>query len=227
MPSTSPPRRGPRRSLTRERIVDEAIAVIEADGLPALSMRRLAERLDVAPGTLYTYVANRTALETLILDAVVARDALPHEQPGPWWHQLEEWARRDLAAFRERPWILDLRRSARGVGPALITWLDSALRVFDGTGLPEQVKLDIIEALDAYVCGAATSDAQSGEDERVAAPELAAEVGEAYSGALALQRAVEGGALTSHEGQFEFGLRCLITGFRAIAEEHGKAGEGP
>jgi AcrR family transcriptional regulator len=221
VPSTSPSRRGPRRSLTRERIVGEAIALIEADGLTALSMRRLADRLGVAPGTLYTYVADRTALETLILDTVVARDGLPHEHPGPWWRQLEESARRDLVTFRERPWILDLRRSARGVGPALIAWLDSALRVFDGTGLPDQVKLDIIEALDAYVCGAALSDSQSGGDERVPAPELLAEVGEATARAHALRRAMESRALTEHEGQFEFGLRCLITGFRAVAEEYG------
>ncbi|CAL9567439.1 Tetracycline repressor protein class E [Nocardiopsis dassonvillei] len=222
MPSTSPPRRGPRRSLSRERIVDEAVAVIEADGLAALSMRRLAERLGVAPGTLYTYVADRAALETLVLDAVVARDGLPHEYPGPWWRRLEEWARRDLATFRERPWILDLRRSARGVGPALITWLDSALRIFDDTDLPDRVRLDIIEALDAYVCGAAAEDSRTGEEERAPAPELREEVGEAYASAHALRRVTENGALTAHRGRFEFGLSCLITGFRAVAAEYGE-----
>jgi AcrR family transcriptional regulator len=228
MPTPSDPdpgsaaRRGPRRSLTRGRIVDEAIALVEADGMPALSMRRLADRLGVAPGTLYTYVSDRAALETLILDTVVARDGLPHEYPGTWWQRLEECARRDLVAFRERPWILDLRRSTRTVGPALITWLDSALRIFDGTGLPDQVRLDMLEALDAYVTGAAASDSQTGAPEREPAPELVRDLEQAQAGAQALYRAMENGALTVHEGQFEFGLRCLISGFRAVAAEYGE-----
>ncbi|MFD6100169.1 TetR/AcrR family transcriptional regulator [Nocardiopsis flavescens] len=220
-------RRGPRRSLTRERVVDEAIAIVESDGLAALSMRSLAERLGVAPGTLYTYVPNRTALETLILDAVAAGDALPHRLPGPWWLRLEAWARQDLVTFRERPWVLELRRSTPGVGPALIAWLDSALRAFDGTGLPEQVKLDMIEALDAYVCGAAANDAQAHGGERLPDMELFPETGRAYADAHALRRAAGEGALTAHQGQFEFGLRCLIAGFRAVAEEYGEAGGTP
>lgn len=210
---------GPRRRLSRELIVDTAIEIIEAHGLSALSMRNLAERLGVAPGTLYTYVANRTALESLILDTVVARDGLPHELPGTWLEQLETWARTDWVSFREKPWVIELRQAGHDYGPATITWLDSALRIFDGTGLPAQVKFDMIDALDAYVLGAATIDVQSSGRTPEVATGRAAEVRQAQLRATALQQAAANGAVPFSAGQFEFGLRCLLAGFQAIAEE--------
>ena len=210
---------GPRRRLSRELIVDTAIELVEARGLSSLSMRSLAERLGVAPGTLYTYVANRTALEALILDTVVARDGLPHELPGTWLEKLETWARDDWVTFRQKPWVMELRRTNPDFGPASVTWLDSALRVFDGTGLPPQMKFDMIDTLDAYVLGAATVDVQSDDRTPGPAPEMFGGLDEDQLKAPALFRALAAGATPFSVSRFEFGLHCLLTGFRAIAEE--------
>lgn len=210
---------GPRRRLSRELIVDSAIELIEAEGLSSLSMRSLAERLGVAPGTLYTYVANRTALESLILDTVVDRDGLPHELPGTWLGKLEAWARSDWVTFREKPWVMELRQNSHDFGAASVIWLDSALRIFDGTGLPAQAKFHMISTLDAYVIGAATIDVQSPERAPSPAPELAAEVQRALSATTALHQALATGAAPFSPSGFEFGLRCLLAGFQVIAEE--------
>lgn len=212
---------GPRRRLSRELIVDTAVEIIETRGLSALSMRSLAERLGVAPGTLYTYVANRTALESLILDTVIAQDGLPHELPGTWLEKLEAWARDDWVTFREKPWVMELRQANHDFGPASVLWLDSALRVFDGTGLPAQVRFDMIDALDAYVLGAATADVQSTHRVPHPAPELFTEVREAQLETTALDQAMSCGAMPFSASRFEFGLRCLLAGFQAIAEEEG------
>jgi AcrR family transcriptional regulator len=61
-----------RRNLTRERVVAEAVAVIGADGVDALSMRALATRLGVVPGALYRHVRNKEQLYDLALDGVLA-----------------------------------------------------------------------------------------------------------------------------------------------------------
>ncbi|WP_017587684.1 TetR/AcrR family transcriptional regulator [Nocardiopsis ganjiahuensis] len=212
-------RPGPRRRLSLELIVDTAIELVEARGLSALSMRSLAERLGTAPGTLYTYVANRSALEALILDAVVARDGLPHELPGTWLEKLETWARKDWVTFREKPWVMELRRANPDFGPASVIWLDSALRVFDGTELPAQVKLDMIDALDAYVLGAATVDVQSNGRAPGPSPELSGKLDEAQLKVPTLFQALSTGATPFSASGFEFGLHCLLAGFRAIAEE--------
>ncbi len=221
-PVPPPERRapGPRRRLSRELIVDTAIELVETRGLGALSMRGLAERLGVAPGTLYTYVANRTTLETLILDTVISRDKLPHELPGTWLEKLEAWARDDWTAFREHPWVLELRRANHDFGPSTVTWLDSALRVFDGTGLPAQVKFDMIDTLDAYVRGAATVDLQSTDREPEPDPATFGELDEAHLKAPALVRALASGATPVSTSRFDFGLRCLLAGFRVIAEPY-------
>src|SRR4029453_2158629 len=61
-----------RHQLTRERVVAEALAVIAHDGVQALTMRRLAARLQVVPGALYHHVRNKQQLHDLVLDNVLA-----------------------------------------------------------------------------------------------------------------------------------------------------------
>src|ERR1700742_2125383 len=63
------PRRGPKPSLTRERIVTAAIALADAEGLASLSMQHLAERLGCAKMALYRYVPGKAELVALMLDA--------------------------------------------------------------------------------------------------------------------------------------------------------------
>ncbi|MFD7365706.1 TetR/AcrR family transcriptional regulator [Nocardiopsis alba] len=223
-PSRNPPGRrspGPRRRLSRELIVESAIELVETEGLRALTMRDLGKRLGVAPGTLYTYVRDRRSLEALILDTVVSRDGPPHELPGPWWEKLEAWARDDWGTFQESPWVLELRLSVREFGPASITWLDSALRIFEGTDISPQTRLDMIDALDAYVRGAATIATQTSAEEGEEAParEREQELRAAYEGSTTLRWALGEGAVPFGGASFDFGLRSLIAGFRAIAEE--------
>src|SRR4029450_1035177 len=66
-----------RPQLTRERVVEEALAVIAHNGANALTMRRLAARLGVVPGALYHHVRNKQQLHDLVLDAVLAEGDLP------------------------------------------------------------------------------------------------------------------------------------------------------
>ncbi|MBB4930870.1 AcrR family transcriptional regulator [Lipingzhangella halophila] len=211
---------GPRRRLSREGIVDAAIQVIEADGLAALTMRRLADELGVAPGTLYTYVSNRTALVTLILDTVVERDDLPHELPGSWREKLESWARSDFDHFCAQPWVLDLRASVREAGPNMITWFDSALRVFDGFGVPEETKLNMLGTLDAYVIGSAFAHTETLTPDQPASEMKHAAIA-AYEAAPALQRALAHAPRTFGTERFEFGLACLLDGFTSVLGQPG------
>lgn len=212
---------GPRRRLSRDRIVDGAIRVIEAEGLPALSMRRLAEELRVVPGTLYTYVKNRTALETLVLDAVVERDGLPHERPGTWRARLEAGAWADWHLYQARPWILDL--NVPDVGPNMIRWVDSALRVFDGLGLAEKTKLHMINTLEAYVRGAATAHQEALRIEDPLLSSRPEAVAAAFSEAHALQRVAADDVRPFNDERFAFGLHCMLDGFeRAVASAAGE-----
>lgn len=145
--------RGPARGLTLDRIVEAAIEVAEREGPAAMSLRRVAARLGVGVASLYTYVPGRAELEALMLDAVAIGRTLPHELPGDWRAKLTALAHDDWREIRLHPWVLELGAAEQVPGPNMLRWLDSALRIFDGTGLSETEKLSAIETVDAYVRG--------------------------------------------------------------------------
>ena len=73
-------RRGRKKGLTVAQVVDAAIVLADAEGLDAVSMRRVAQELGVVPMTLYTYVPDKAALLDLMLDALYLR--MPRAGPG-------------------------------------------------------------------------------------------------------------------------------------------------
>ena len=98
----SPPDRdhGPRRALTRQRVIAEALAVISADGVAALSMRALAARLGVVPGALYRHVRSKEQLYDLVLDDVLAEVDCQTDHSLDWAGQVTALAQRLRAAER-------------------------------------------------------------------------------------------------------------------------------
>jgi TetR/AcrR family tetracycline transcriptional repressor len=77
-----------RRTLTRERVVAEALTVIAAHGVDGLSMRALATRLGVVPAALYRHVRNKEQLYDLILDGVLAEVDYQLDHTLAWTEQL-------------------------------------------------------------------------------------------------------------------------------------------
>lgn len=146
------PRRGPRHRLTVEQVVEAALAVAEQSGPHALSMRSVAARLEVGVATLYTYIPDKAALLALMSDMMIGELPLPHTLSGGWRERTEAWARDELAAFRAYPWLTELD-DTRVVGPHAFAWMDSAIRVFDGTGLSSHEALTVVEAVTGFVRG--------------------------------------------------------------------------
>ncbi|PRX92400.1 TetR/AcrR family transcriptional regulator [Allonocardiopsis opalescens] len=160
------PSRGPRQGLELAGIVRAAIEIADAEGLAALSMRRVAARLGVGTTTLYTYVPGKTELLALMLDAVAADAALPHTVPGDWRAKFTAWAHEDWIGFRRSPWALQVAAVRPLPGPNLMAWYDSALRVLDDTDLDGREKVMVIETVDAYVRGVARTAGDIAEAER-------------------------------------------------------------
>src|ERR1700754_3557298 len=84
-----PPTRGPKQRLDLDEIVRAAIEVADADGLSALSMRKVAERLGVGTMSLYTYVPGKAELVDVMLDTVCGEVGMPEDVPGGWRGRLE------------------------------------------------------------------------------------------------------------------------------------------
>ncbi|HEY4279898.1 MAG TPA: TetR/AcrR family transcriptional regulator C-terminal domain-containing protein [Conexibacter sp.] len=99
--------------LTRPRLVAAALELADAEGLDAVSIRRVAGELRARPMSLYTHIASKDDLVALMLNAVSAELLVPGELPADWRDALRAIARQSFAAYLAHPWML----SAFGRGP--------------------------------------------------------------------------------------------------------------
>ncbi|NRQ36350.1 TetR/AcrR family transcriptional regulator [Nonomuraea sp. NN258] len=219
--------------LNVDRIARAAIAVADAEGLQALSMRRVAEKLGVGTMSLYTYVPGKPELLDVMLDTVYGETARPDEVEGGWRTRLEQIARENWALYLRHPWLLQVAASRPVLGPNVTAKYDYELRAIDGIGLSD-VEMDaVLTLVTGFVHGtargaveAAQAESQTGmSDEQwwaAHAPFLsriadtsrfptAARVGEAAGQAL-------GGAYSA-EHAFEFGLQRVLDGIQALVDD--------
>lgn len=112
------PSRGPKPGLTLDRIVTTAVAVADADGLGALSMRRVATDLGVGTMSLYRYVPGKAELLDLMLDKVAEFDADAHPDPAAGWRPaMEALARGSRQQYQRHPGCSRSTRPARCSAP--------------------------------------------------------------------------------------------------------------
>jgi AcrR family transcriptional regulator len=144
------PRRGPKPSLSLKRIVIEAIALADAEGLASLSMQHLAERLGCAKMALYRYVPGKAELVALMVDAGLGD---PPEVPGgaSWQAVLRLWAMTIFDRYRAHPWAIEASAGARPTGPQEMAWMEIALGALADTGLTGPERLDAVVLLNGHV----------------------------------------------------------------------------
>ncbi|MFR9750096.1 TetR/AcrR family transcriptional regulator [Nocardia sp. 004] len=115
--------------LHRTAIVDAAIELADTEGLDALSMRRIADRLGVGAMSLYRHIANKDELLTAMTDEVARRTPYPSPEGQQWtWRdRVRIAAEIDWALYRQHPWVLLTFATPRySLGPpslACLTWL--------------------------------------------------------------------------------------------------------
>lgn len=220
------PRRGPKPKLTVPEITAAAIALADAEGLAAVSMRAVASRLGVSAMSLYTYVPGKAELIDLMLDAVYAEIPMPGWGSAGWRERLERVARDNRALFQRHPWTLRISLSRPVMGPNLIAKYDYELRAIDGLGISD-VQMDATLTL---VLGFVHSAVRSAVEAYEAAERTGkddtlwwAEYGPALESVLDPRRyptavrvgsaaGAEHGAAYDPEHAFEFGLARVLDG---------------
>lgn len=216
----APARRGPRPKLTVAAIVGVGIELADADGLNALSMRRVAERLGVGQASLYTYVSNKNELLDVMLDTVVGEPTVP---TGATWRERLEWvARRDWALYTKHPWVLQIAGHRPVTGPNTLAAYGVELDLVSELELTPEERVSVIDLIDTYVRGVARNKVDAEQAERLTgitddqwwkhqAPSWARHVDLDRYPALAdptLAAAIFG----RHDEKFELGLRLFIDG---------------
>jgi AcrR family transcriptional regulator len=136
--------------LTLARIAESAVAVAHAEGLGAVSMARVAERLGVSTMSLYRYVAAKDELLALMVDAALGEPPDLLGETG-WREGLATWAWAYHDRIQEHPWTLRVPISGPPIAPNSVAWLDRALAALTGTGLAEDEKASVVLVLSGYV----------------------------------------------------------------------------
>jgi len=150
-----PPARRGRTELDVDRIVAAAIAIADADGLGALSMRRVADRLGVGVMSLYTYVPGKAELIDLMFDAV-CDEAGPGDSGGAGWRgRLERIARDQWALYHRHPWLVHLAFNRPVLGPNAMARYERELSSVAGIGLTDLEMDSVISLVAGHVDGAA------------------------------------------------------------------------
>ncbi|MER5389564.1 TetR/AcrR family transcriptional regulator [Saccharopolyspora sp. NPDC002686] len=129
-------RRG-RSDLGVDRIVRAGIEIADADGLAALSMRKVADHLGVGTMSLYTYVPGKAELIDVMLDTAYGETARPEPGTTGWRDRLTQIAQENWALYHRHPWMLQVATGRAVLGPNAIAKYDYELTALTGLGLTD------------------------------------------------------------------------------------------
>ncbi|WP_424186448.1 GntR family transcriptional regulator [Actinokineospora sp. G85] len=219
--------------LSRERVVRAAIEIADAEGLAALSMRGVAERLGVATMSPYRHVGGKGELITLMADAAYGELGYPDEAPRGWRARVELGARTLWALHKRHPWLAQLTPVTRPLPlPNLLVhgeWLLSAL---DGLGLGPAATMNLQILVYSHLQGIAVNlerethaQAATGlSDEEWVDANWPPSAGIGASGWFPTFTRVVGGLVDGGgfdldlDELFELGLGALLNGITLMAE---------
>ncbi len=146
-----PPSRPALSPLSRERIVAAAIALADADGLAAVSVRKVAAALDAGPMRLYGYLSTKEELLDLMADAV--HGELPAPPAGDWRATLRSLAHGLRDVTHRHPWFADLLGGRPSFGPRQLAHTEATLAALTDFGDIDTV-MAVINTVTSYAAGA-------------------------------------------------------------------------
>jgi AcrR family transcriptional regulator len=222
------PTRGPKPTLTLDRIVDTAIDIADADGLEALSMRRVAEALGVGTMSLYRYVPGKAELLDLMLDAISGPDPSVSTLGDDWRTAMEALGRALWRLYLRHPWLPFVDQTRPLLGPNSLNGFEVALAGLQDSRLSSQQKVNAISLIEAFVSSAArthnnavTAEQRTGlsTEEFWLAQTPVIEKAMATGRYQLIGSLDEDAFASSAEEFFEFGLRCILDGLQALVDQ--------
>jgi AcrR family transcriptional regulator len=144
--------RSGRLPLSRERLLDAAMAIADSRGLEALTMRGLARDLGVEPMSLYHYAASRDEIVGAIVDRVVEEIDLPAPE-GTWKSAIRASAISAHQVLKRHPWACNPLMSAPRVSAPRLRMIDGLLARLADAGLPAGLEDLTYHAIDSHILG--------------------------------------------------------------------------
>lgn len=190
--------------LSRDKIVATALAIADAEGFESVSMRRVAQEMDVGTMSLYYYVKTKADLIAAVDDALMGEVLLP-SLPGNWREALTVIAFRTRDVFLRHPWVLSSMLSA-SPGVNAMRHMEQCLQALAGTTMTTREKLALLAIIDDFVFGYALRE--SGSHPKADLKFVRAQLA---TGAFPrLKEAFGKGRLPAMPDRFQMGLRALL-----------------
>lgn len=156
--------RGRPPRVSRAEVVDAAVAIADADGLGAVSMRSVAKSLGVGTMTLYSHVPGRDELVDAMIDRAYADLDIP--APGGHWRPaLEHYARSYWELLRTHRWLLEVNIWRLPLAPHVLAADEAAFGCLIDTGLEPAQVVETLAVVNNMVLGLASSAAAEEADE--------------------------------------------------------------
>jgi AcrR family transcriptional regulator len=225
LPWEKPRRRRPAREpLTRERIVEAAIKILDRDGLDAVSTRKIAEDLGTGSASLYAHVSSRDELIELMVDRIAAEIEVPEPDPEHWRGQLRDYARHAQRVWAAHADIVRTSLATIPTGPGRLRVTEGLLAIMKAAGFSDQVagwgtdRLQIYIDADTYEGWLFTAKIKQGFD----VDEYLSSIREYYRklppDRFPILATMADNITGNGERRFEFGLELIIAGLAAVRE---------
>lgn len=212
---------GRRRALSREAIVAAALGVLRAEGIEAVSMRRVAAELDTGAASLYAHVAHKDELLELVYDEVVGEIPLPVPDPARWQEQVVQiWIDAHAALARNG----DIARVALGripMGPNALRMAETIMSLLRAGGVPDRAAAWLVDVIGLYVSANAIEGAmfvdREGHDHGQYLDQVAKHLQALPVAAFPTTVALAPQMMTgTPQERFRFGLDLMVRGVAAL-----------
>lgn len=228
------PRRGPRPGSSVDAVVVAATGIADAEGLEAVTMRRVSQDLHLTPMAVYTYVPGKAELIELMLDTAYTEMVRTETAGQPWQHRLRAVALENQALLVAHPWIATVATTRPPLGPGVMAKYEHELRAFEDCGLDDVATDAALTFLLGFVhtCERGAADARATARQSAMndtqwwatnAPLLARVFDErTYPTAARIGTAAgaaQGGAYNAAHA-FTFGLERVINGLAALIDNN-------
>ncbi|WP_045701386.1 TetR/AcrR family transcriptional regulator [Streptomyces rubellomurinus] len=216
------PTRGPKPSLTPQRIAASAVAVADAEGLDAVSMSKVAAEFGVSAMALYRYVPGKAELVELMVESVLAEVPDVRTAGDGWRPRIAAWARHCERVNLAHPWLIAATAMRRQLmGPHQLGWLDAALTALEPTGLSAAEQHRVFVLVAGLVRTLVQQRLDFDEEHSREWGRLTGEVLERHADRFpALTRAIAGGAFAPDPvDPLEFGLARILDGVQLLIDK--------
>ncbi|MFK0041975.1 TetR/AcrR family transcriptional regulator [Paenarthrobacter sp. NPDC090517] len=209
-----------RLPLSRERVLECAVALADESGLSALTIRTLARSMGTKPMSLYYYVANKEEILDGIVDMVFSEIEPP--MPGRDWRgEMQRRAHGVRSALRRHPWAVGLLESRSAPGPATLRHHEATLATLREAGFSVQMTAHAYALLDSYIYGFALQEAALPFEGRDTAAEITNPIMERFATGeyprmveIAVEHVLKPGYDFGDE--FGFGLDLILDGLNRL-----------